>query len=145
MKPFVLLSIAVLSFAMEMGKPPEGIVLQEESGGKISGKPFSSSMLTEKAHLLFYVDPDEKELNEHVSEALKKERFERSRYASVTVTNMAATRLPNFAIAPKRKEKQEEYPDTLYVKELQSVLVKKRDLEDDSSNVLLFGLSLIHI
>lgn len=37
------------------------------------------------------------------------------------------------------KNKQEKYPDTLYVKDLQSILVKKWDLKDDISNIVLFN------
>ncbi len=127
-----------LALALEIGSQPTPLNLEGENGGKLDGQAFSSDSLKQKVHVLFYVDPDEKELNEHVSQALKAEKFDRDNYASVAVINMAATWLPNFAIASKLEEKQKQYPDTLYVKDLKSVLVKEWDLLDDSSNVLLF-------
>ena len=135
----LLLLTLSLTCALELGTLPKPLTLEGETGGILSGEAFSSDILKDKIHVLFYVDPDEKELNEHVSAALKKEAFDRERYASVAVINMAATWLPNFAIASKLEEKQKIYPDTLYVKDLDSVLVKEWDLEDDSSNVVLFG------
>ena len=134
----LLLTILSLSIALELGKVPQHIYLEDELGTKINGDAFSSKMLKDKVYVLFYVDPDEKEMNEHVSTALKAEEFDRHHYGSVAIINMAATWLPNFAIASKLKKKQEKYPDTIYVKDLQSVLVKEWDLADDSSNVLLF-------
>ena len=140
MKQLTLLLLSLsLGFALEVGELPKPLTLEGESGGQVTGEAFSSDILKGKVHVLFYVDPDEKELNEHVSAALKKEAFDRNKYASVAIINMAATWLPNFAIASKLEDKQKQYPDTLYVKDLQSVLVKEWELKDDSSNVVLFS------
>lgn len=117
------------------------VTLEKELGGKLDGTAWSSDSLRNKVHVLFYVDPDEKELNEHVGERLKKENFDRKNYASIAVINMDATWLPNFALESALKKKQEKYPDTLYVKDLKKVLVSKWELKDDSSNVLLFDKS----
>ncbi len=138
MRLFTLLLISTLTFALEVGIYPETVLLQGDQGAKVTGEPFTTESLKKKVHVLFYVDPDEKELNEHVVSALKTEKFDRSRYASVAVINMDATWLPNFAIASMLAKKQEAFPHTIYVKDLQKVLLKAWDLEDDSSNVLLF-------
>ncbi|MDF1882190.1 transcriptional regulator [Sulfurimonas sp. MAG313] len=135
----LLVSILSLGLALELGQIPKTIVLEGDKGAQVNGEAFSSEILKTKLHILFYVDPDEKEMNEHVSSALKEQNFDKNAYASVAIINMAATWLPNFAIASKLKSKQETYPDTLYVKDLQSVLVKEWDLKDDSSNVVLFA------
>ena len=135
----VLISFLGLALALEVGQVPKPILLEGESGGRTTGEAFSSKILKDKVHVLFYVDPDEKELNEHVSAALKEQGFDRDKFASVAVINMAATWLPNFAIASKLEAKQKKYPHTLYVKDLQSVLVKQWDLKDDSSNIVLFA------
>jgi len=140
MKIFTLLaSMLSLVLALEVGEIPKQLVLNDETGGILSGEAFSSDILKDKVYVLFYVDPDEKELNEHVSAALKKEAFDRENYGSVAIINMAATWLPNFAIASKLEKKQKNYPNTLYVKDLDSVLVREWDLKDDSSNVVLFA------
>lgn len=140
MKLFALLcSTLALGFALEVGKLPSPLILEGDTGGVLSGEAFSSKILKGKVHVLFYVDPDEKDLNEHVSAALKEQAFDRENYASVAIINMTATWLPNFAIASSLEAKQEKYPDTLYVKDLDSILVKEWDLKDDSSNIVLFA------
>ena len=52
---------------------------------------------------------------------------------------MAATWLRNFAINIKLKSKQEKHKSTVYVKDLEKILVKKWGLKDDDSDVMLFG------
>ena len=71
------------------------------------------------------VDPDESDLNNHVSEALKAEKFPLEKYGSIAIINMAATWLPNFALNMKLKSKQENYKNTVYVKDLQKILVQE--------------------
>jgi predicted transcriptional regulator len=57
------------------------------------------------------VDPDEKDLNNHVEDALKKEReaggLDKTRYEGFGIANLKSTNLPNFIIKPMIKSKQE--------------------------------------
>jgi predicted transcriptional regulator len=46
--------------------------------------------------------------------------------------------LPNFAISSSLKEKQKQYPTTIYVRDYRKVLVKKWGIADDTSDVLAF-------
>jgi predicted transcriptional regulator len=77
--------------AVELGKVPNSIVSDGDNGGKTDGSAWSSKMLKGKVHILFYVDPDERDLNEPLSQALKKRQFDRKKYASVAMINLAAT------------------------------------------------------
>ena len=88
---------------------------------------------------MFYVDPDEKDLNNEASEALKKAKFPLDVYGSIAVINMDATWLPNFAIENSLLDKQKQYPDTLYLKDFKKILVKKWNFKDDSSNIAIFN------
>ena len=92
-------------------------------------------------HLLFYVDPDKKDVNEAFTKALQKELFASKDFASVAVVNMAATWMPNVAIEALLKHKQEEFKRTIYVRDRAKVLVKKWSLADDNSDILLFDKS----
>ena len=127
--------------ALELGKVPSGIVLDGDNGGKTDGSAWNSSMLKGKVHILFYVDPDERKLNEPLTKALKKRHFDRKKYASVAMINLAATWLPNAILESKLKAKQKEFPDTIYVKDKKKVLVNKWDLADDNSDILVFDKS----
>jgi len=137
---FVLVAFAVnqAAQAIEMGKFPPKVELKEKLGGRLDGKPWSSEELWGKVHVLFYVDPDEKDTNNDASEALDKENFPADKFQSVAIINMAATWLPNFVISSSLKDKQKRYPRTIYVWDYKKVLVNVWTIADDSSNVLAF-------
>ncbi len=126
------------ALAVEIGEIPPKVELKDKLGGRLDGTPWSSEELRGKVHVLFYVDPDEKDTNNDASEALDKEKLPGERYQSVGVINMAATWLPNFAIASSLKDKQKRYPRTIYVRDDKKALVKTWKIADDSSNVLAF-------
>ena len=125
---------------LPIGEIPVSVVLKGELGGRLDGSQWSSEELVSgQVIVLFYVDPDESELNNHVSDALKAENFPKEKYGSIGMANMAATWLPNFAINMKLKNKQEKHKTTVYVKDLDKTLVKKWGLSDDNSDVVVFG------
>jgi YtfJ family uncharacterized protein len=124
--------------AVEIGEIPPKVELKEKLGERLDGKPWSSEELRGKVHVLFYVDPDEKDTNNDASEALDKEKLPGDKYQSVGIINMAATWLPNFAISSSLKDKQKRYPRTIYVRDYKKVLVNAWKIADDSSNVLAF-------
>jgi YtfJ family uncharacterized protein len=87
---------------------------------------------------LFYVDPDEKDVNEAMEAALKAAKLPKDKYGSIAVINMDATWLPNAALASSLESKQEKYPDVTYVKDYDKVLVKQWKLKDDAYVVVVF-------
>jgi YtfJ family uncharacterized protein len=123
---------------LQMGQVPPKIDLKEKLGGRLDGTPWSSDELKGKVYVLFYVDPDEADLNDETSEALRKENFPSEKFQSTAIINMAATWLPNFAISKKLKKKQETYPSTIYVRDYKKVVVKAWNIADDNSDVLAF-------
>lgn len=133
-----VLPITRVAQAIEIGETPPKVELKEKLGGRLDERPWSSEELQGKVHVLFYVDPDEKDTNNEASEALHKENFPSDQFQSVAVINMAASWLPNFAIASSLKEKQKRYPRTLYVRDNKKVLVTAWKIADDSSNVYAF-------
>lgn len=138
MKILALLSLLFLSLqALQTGQNLPTLSLEKDEGGSVDGRPFSSETLTDKVHVIFYVDPDEKDLNNPFSDALKAEDFDRSRFASVAVINMDATWLPNIALDSALEEKQEQFPDTLYVKDLHKKGVEVWRVADDNSDVII--------
>ena len=137
---FIILVPTMLLAELPIGEIPPKVVLKGDLGGRIDGTQWSSEeLVSEKVIVLFYVDPDESELNNHVSDALKVENYPKEKYGSIGMANMAATWLPNFAINMKLKSKQEKHKETVYVKDLDKTLVKKWGLSDDNSDVIVFG------
>ena len=123
--------------AIELGEVPPKVVLKEKLGGRLDGRPWSSEELLGKVHVLFYVDPDEKDTNNAASEAINKEKFPADKFHSYGIINMAATWMPNFAISMALKEKQEKYPKTTYLRDYKKVLVNSWKIADDNSDVLV--------
>lgn len=132
------LSATRASAQAKVGQKPPKVILVGDDGGKVTGGPWDSSELHGKLFVLFYVDPDKADTNEHVAKALKKADFPLRQVGTVAVVNMDATWLPNFAIKRKLKAKQQKYPSTIYVMDKRKVLVKRWKLKDDASDVLLF-------
>ena len=131
--------VAANIFALDIGAKLPVVTLQGENGGHVKdGSPWSSSMIRDKVYVMFYVDPDEKDKNERVAEALKAKHFDRSKYGSIAIVNMAATWKPNFIIQKILESKQKKYKDTIYVMDKNKVLVDKWGLADDESDILLF-------
>lgn len=126
------------AMALEIGKVPPAVTIEGKEGGRTDGKAWHSSMLKGKIYTLFYVDPDERDLNNGLADALKAKKFDRKEVNSVAIVNLAATWLPNAIIESKLKAKQKKFPHTVYVKDKKKVLVKKWGLADDNSDILIF-------
>ncbi|MGB6019670.1 MAG: YtfJ family protein [Sulfurimonadaceae bacterium] len=138
-KMFLLSLFLSLSLgAVEIGQTLPTVTLDEERGGRVTGEAWSSAELKGKVHLLFYVDPDEKDLNNDLSDAVKAAELDRSKYASVAIINMAATWKPNFAINSALKSKQEKFPHTIYVKDMDKHVVNGWNVADDNSDIIVF-------
>jgi len=137
---FIMLFPTMVLAELPIGEKPPKVLIIGDLGGRLDGTQWNSEELVSgKVIVLFYVDPDESELNNHVSDALKEENYPKEKYGSIGMANMAATWLPNFAINMKLKSKQEKHKETVYVKDLDKTLVKKWGLSDDNSDVIVFG------
>ena len=136
-----ILFAVVSALAVDVGALPPKAVIGGENGGVVDGGEWSSSMLRDKVTVLFYVDPDKKDENSALSKALKEKHFDRKRYRSVAIINLAATWMPDALIEMKLSAKQKEFPDTIYVKDRKRVLLKRWGLKDDASDILLFDKS----
>ena len=136
-KSLLALLFAVSLFGLEVGSTIPDLVISDENGAKVTGEPFDTQSMRGKLSLIFYVDPDEKSLNEHVGKAIKKVKFDRTHFQSYAIINMDATWLPNFAIESILEDKQKEYPDTIYVKDLKKNFVYMWQIADDNSDVIL--------
>jgi YtfJ family uncharacterized protein len=138
----VLFSLGLIvstAFALNIGEVPNSVTIDAKNGGKISGGAWDSSMLKDKIHVVFYVDPDEKDKNEKFADALKAEKFDHSKYGTVAIVNLAATWKPDVIIEALLKSKQKKFPHAIYVKDKKKVLVKEWGLADDNSDIMVFG------
>ena len=123
---------------IQLGEIPVEVELNGKAGGRLDGTPWNSGELAGKVSVIFYVDPDEKDLNNETSEALKEKKFSLDKFQSLGIINMRATCLPNFAISKVLKKKQKQYPTTVYVRDYNKTLVNKWGIGDDTSDILAF-------
>ncbi len=141
-KTILLTSLLTLNlWGLTIGEVPKNVTIEGDNGGlvKEDGAAWNSSTVKDKVYVMFYVDPDEKDTNSHFSAALKAKQYDRTNYGSLAVINLAATWKPNFAIESVLAEKQLEFPDTIYVKDKESVLVNEWEIADNSSNIIIFS------
>ena len=144
--PLVLLCSLIIPITqanIQIGSTANEVTLNDKLGGTVSGEAWSATkaLSNNKVNLVFYIDPDNRTLNDDLADRLKAEKFPRTNYASTVVMNMAATWLPNDFLNDILKKKQVQFPDTTYVKDLDKVLVKEWNLPDDSYTVMAFDKS----
>jgi len=133
-----LMCITLSLSAVEVGKLPPAVSIEGKDGGKLDGSAWHSSMLKGKIYTVFYVDPDERDLNNALADALKARKFDRKKVNSVAIINLAATWIPNVLLESLLKKKQKKFPDTIYAKDKKKVLVDKWHLADENSDILIF-------
>jgi len=141
MKSMLLLLLMSLNMlAVNVGEVPKELTLSGENGGLAQdGSSWSSSSIKDKVHVLFYVDPDEKDVNDEFFEVLDAKEFNSTVVGRVAIVNLAATWKPNYVIETLLSSRQEVLPDTVFLKDKKSILVKEWSLADDASNVLIFS------
>ena len=142
-KWLLMIGLLVVPFTVQaelpVGSTPKTITLDGELGKLVDGGgPWKSDRFKGFVTILFYVDPDEADLNNAASEALKNANLPADQVRSVAVINMDATLLPNFLVQGKLEDKQEEYQNTLYVMDYQKVLVNEWGLGDHNNDVVIF-------
>ncbi len=138
----ILLLPGLLLAALPLGKKLPKAVLSGDNGGYVDGGAFDSTTLTGKLSIIFYVDPDEGELNDKASDALEDDTIldkarEEGKSASYAIINMAATWLPNAVVKGLIEDGQKEYPNTNYVFDMNEVLHEKWGIATDTSDVLV--------
>lgn len=107
-----------------------------------TGKEYSLEDPRFKGKVLYiaYVDPDEKDTNNHVEDALKKERdsgrLDKARYEGLGFANLKATSLPNFIIKALIKSKQEKTGAVILL-DYDYTILNLWGLKNDSSEVVV--------
>lgn len=137
----LVLGVSMAFAGLPVGSNAPALTLDGKLGGRVDGAAWSSSELTGKVFVLVYADPDEADLNNTATEALKAEGFPDDKYGSIAVVNMAATWKPNKVIEWILGGKQEKYPSTVYVKDMNKTMVKNWNLLDDSNDIIVFDKS----
>lgn len=139
MKKLLLLLVLTLSaYAVQMGEVPPPVLLDGDNGGKSNGTPWDSYTLVGKVHTVLYMDPDERKVAMPFLDALNSKKFDKTKYATVAIVNLAAMWMPNYVLETMLKNKQKEMDNTEFIFDKTKYVLKKWKLKDDASNVLIF-------
>ena len=107
-----------------------------------TGKDYSLDHPQFKGKVLYiaYVDPDEKDTNNHVEDALKKEKdsggLDKTRYEGFGIVNLKASMMPNFLIKSAIKSKQEK-TGALILLDYDYTILNLWGLKNDSSEIMV--------
>jgi len=127
----------LLGISLLQATPLKDVTLDNENGGYIDGKVWSSKVLEGKTTMLMYVDPDERgkgEIFKSIIEGLEQD-MDFNKFQIMVVLNLKATWKPNMIIMKLLKDKAKDYPQRIYVVDKDSVLVNAWDFKDDEYNV----------
>lgn len=110
------------------------------------GKVFTMESWSGKVLVVNYVDPDESDLNEHFTDALKKAKddglLSHETYRGIGIVDCAATWKPNFAIRAIAGKKAKKYKSTILF-DYDAMLRNAWGLGKDTANVIVLDKNRI--
>jgi uncharacterized protein len=136
---FAMFWMASAAFAggLKVGDKAPDFKLKDSTGAEYT---LESPEFTGKVLYILYADPDEKNTNNHVEDALKKEResgaLDKARYEGFGIVNMKASGLPNFAIKAAIKSKKKKTGAVILL-DYDQAIMKSWGLKNDSSDIVV--------
>ncbi|MBU2226624.1 MAG: hypothetical protein KJ936_02960 [Proteobacteria bacterium] len=126
---------AALAAELKVGDKAPDFRLKDSTGKEYS---LASPEFEGRVISIFYVDPDEKDMNVHVEDVLLKDPGldRKNKYKGLGITNMKATALPNFLIKGIVKSKQEKTGAVILL-DYDYTILNLWGLQNDSSNVVI--------
>jgi predicted transcriptional regulator len=134
-----LVSTITVSLAAELkvGDKAADFRLKDSTGREYS---FEDPRFKGKVLYIAYVDPDERDTNNHVEDALKMEvdsgALDKTRYEGFGFANLKATNLPNFLIKTFIKSKQEK-TGAVVLLDYDYTILNLWGLKNDSSEIVV--------
>jgi len=149
MKKTVLVVLVLILFSgisAEAGDLQAGDKASNWSFVDADGTAFTMDSWAGKVLLINYVDPDESDLNEHFTEAMKKAKndglLSDATYKGIGIADCAATWKPNFLIRSIAGSKAKKYK-TVILFDYDATLRTAWGLKQDSANAILLDKNRI--
>ena len=143
MKKYILLlfSFFILTGSFALAEELKvGMKASDWSFEDADGKFYSMESWAGKVLVVNYVDPDEADLNEHFTDALKKAkdggRLSHETYRGIGIADCAATWKPNFAIRVIAGRKAKKYKSTILF-DYDAFLRNAWGLKKDTANAII--------
>ena len=143
MKKVLVVTIAALMLFGGVAQADELLVGMKASDWTFKdadGTSFTMDSWSGKVLLINYVDPDESDLNEHFTEAMKKAKndglLKDETYKGIGIADCAATWKPNFLIRAIAGDKAKKYK-TVILFDYEGTLRNAWGLKKDSANAVI--------
>lgn len=126
----------LLALQANVGKAVSNVKIKTPDD-KTSAIPF----LGQKVLVIFYTDPDVKDVNDALSDAIKAKNYPKEKYTGVGIANCEDTWLPNSMIRYAGRQKQSKYPSSVILVDDDHILSKAWDLGncDELGYVMVIG------
>ena len=92
--------------------------------------PKALPFIGEKVITIFYTDPDEKDVNDPLSDALKAKNYPKDKYAGIGIANCKDTWIPDAAIRMKSRQKEKQFPGSIILLDTKRIISKSWGLGD---------------
>jgi predicted transcriptional regulator len=103
-----------------------------------SNQPKQIPFVGEKVLLIQYTDPDVKDINDKLSDAVKAKKFDANLYQGIGIANCKDTWIPNAGIRMKARQKEKQFAGSVIMLDESHVLAKSLGLGDcNEAGVLL--------
>ena len=143
MKKIILLFVAsmfLFGTSVLAGELEVGTKASDWSFKDSNKKEFSMESWAGRVLMINYVDPDESDLNEHFTDAMKKAkddgRLNSENYKGIGIADCAATWKPDFAIRIIAGKKAKKYK-TVILFDYDATLRNAWGLKKDTSNIII--------
>ena len=103
-----------------------------------NNQPKAIPFVGEKVLLIQYTDPDVKDVNDKLSEAVKAKKFDSKVYQGIGIANCKDTWIPNAGIRMKARQKEKQFPGSVILLDENHIVPKALDLGNcNGAGVLL--------
>jgi hypothetical protein len=87
-------------------------------------KPKNIPFIGEKVVMILYTDPDVKDVNDPLSNAVKAKNYSKDSYLGVGIANCKDTWIPNAGIRFKARQKEQQFPGSVILLDEKLLLAK---------------------
>lgn len=129
----------IMAWQVNVGKTVSNVKIKTPDD-KACNIPF----MGQKVIVIFYTDPDVKDVNDPLSDAIKAKKYAKEKYVGVGIANCEDTWLPNSVIRYAGRQKQSKYPSSVILVDDDHVLSKTWDLGncDELGFILVVGTDM---
>lgn len=104
----IVLTVAVKLYAASVGQVVSSVQLAD-----VYDNPKAIPYVGEKVISIMYTDPDVKDVNDPLSNAMDAKKYPKAKLAAMGIANCKDTWIPDAGIRMKAKQKQNQFPESV--------------------------------